>query len=245
MATIYEVGHAKNVANFEEILSFCISYQSDYNPTKASIQVPALQKLLNDSRIALANVIEKVSAFNNATNKRREIFATLKPLSTKLINALSATDASEKTISDAKSINRKIQGARSTRKKTVDIDPNNMGTPDEKTISSSQQSYDQLTEHYAKLISLLQLEASYNPNEKALQIATLNAHLAEMRSVRTNLINAYTDLSNSRLMRNELLYKPSIGLSDVCQEIKKYIKSVFGATSPQYKQISGIRIASK
>ena len=40
--------------------------------------------------------------------------------------------------------------------------------------------------------------------------------------------------------RNQTLYNPLSGLVKVAKEVKLYIKSVFGATSPQYKQISDL-----
>jgi hypothetical protein len=38
--------------------------------------------------------------------------------------------------------------------------------------------------------------------------------------------------------RNIKLYSPETGIVDTAQTVKNYVKSVFGATSPQYKQIS-------
>lgn len=244
MPTIYETGHIKNVANLEDLISFCTGYGATFNPSKASIQLAALNALLTSCKAAIDDVRAKVTDFNNATNARQLAFANLKTLATKLINALAATDALDTTIDDAKSINRKIQGKRASKKKTPTFsDPENPGTPDEKTISSSQQSYDQMTEHFAKLISLLQSEPTYTPNEADLQIAALNAILTNMTTTNTAVINAYTALSNSRIKRNDLLYKKNTGLHDIAQEVKMYIKSIFGATSPQYKQVSGIKFS--
>ena len=42
MALTSETGHAKNLANFEDLISFCAGYGTTYNPSKASIKVPAL-----------------------------------------------------------------------------------------------------------------------------------------------------------------------------------------------------------
>jgi len=37
MASTSETGHAKNVANFEDLISFCTGYGTAYNPSKAAI----------------------------------------------------------------------------------------------------------------------------------------------------------------------------------------------------------------
>ena len=47
-------------------------------------------------------------------------------------------------------------------------------------------------------------------------------------------------LSNARITRNEILYLPETGLIGVALSVKIYIKAIFGVTSPQYKQVSGL-----
>lgn len=54
------------------------------------------------------------------------------------------------------------------------------------------------------------------------------------------MISIFTQLSNARLNRNVILYKPDTGVVVVAIAVKTYIKAVFGATSPQYKQVSGV-----
>jgi hypothetical protein len=41
-----------------------------------------------------------------------------------------------------------------------------------------------------------------------------------------------------------LLYTTGTGLVELAGEVKKYIKSVYGATSAQYKQVSGLKFTS-
>jgi hypothetical protein len=241
MAAISETGHARNVANLESIISFCKGYGATYNPSKASIKIDALDTLLSESRTALNNVTEKLTIYNSVINNRSAIFANLKPLSTKLINALIVTNASKKTIEDAKGINRKIQGVRANKKTTIVTNDESSSIPEEKTVSTSQQSYDQMTEHFSKLIALLQNEPSYTPNENELKVTTLNTLITNMKAANSTVTNATTDLSNSRIARNEVLYKEDTGIHSVTKDIKNYIKSIYGATSPQYKQVSGFK----
>ena len=37
MASTSETGHAKNIANFQDLISFCQGYGVTYNPTKESL----------------------------------------------------------------------------------------------------------------------------------------------------------------------------------------------------------------
>jgi hypothetical protein len=71
-------------------------------------------------------------------------------------------------------------------------------------------------------------------------VATLQTKLTELQAKNTNLINAYTDYSNAMIDRNQTLYNPLTGLVQTSKEVKQYVKSVFGANSPQYKQVSGL-----
>ena len=236
MSSQSEVGHAKNVANFQDLIAFVVGYGTTYNPSKNSLKIPQLNTIATNSQAKLADVITKNTAYNNAINDRIIAFTGLKSLSTRLVNALETTNASKEKISDAKGFNRKMQGRRASATQTQ-TDTN---TPAPSTISTSQQSYDQLIQHFAGLISVLQSETSYIPNENDLKLTALNAKQADLTAKNNAVATAYTSISNSRIMRDKTLYDEATGLVDVATEVKKYIKSVFGATSPEYAQVKGI-----
>ena len=236
MASTSEVGHAKNVANFQDLIAFLNGYGTTYNPSKSSLTIPELDTLYTEANASLDNVINKSTQYNNAVNKRIEAFSDLRPLSTRLVNALEATNASKEKINDAKGFNRKIQGKRASKKETP-IDPI---LPVPKTRSSSQQSYDQLIQHFDGLISVLISEPSYAPNETELQIATLQAKLQDLKDKNVDVSKTYAEVSTSRLERNKTLYNNNNGLVDTALDVKKYVKSIFGASSPEFAQIRGI-----
>jgi regulator of replication initiation timing len=230
MASTSEVGHAKNIANLEDLISFCTGYGTAYNPSKT----------------ALLAVTTNNTTYNNAINTRVSVFEGIRKLSTRLVNALAATDAIKQTIDDAKGFNKKIQG---TGGKLTKADAGKISNPEEtastetsesKSISNSQQSYDNIVEHFSKLIDVLNTEPSYSPNETELQIATLNTLLTNLKTSNTAVINAYTNASNARITRNKTLYADKTGLCDIAQDVKNYIKSLFGATSAEYKQVSAL-----
>lgn len=58
------------------------------------------------------------------------------------------------------------------------------------------------------------------------------------------VINTESPMNNLRNTRNEILYKENNGLVDVANAAKMYVKSVFGATSPQYKQVSTLKFTN-
>ena len=237
MASTSEVGHAKNVANFQDLIEFVTGYGVTYNPSKNALKLPQLIALKASADATLADVITKNTNYNNKVNERITAFSGLKSLSTRLVNALQTTDATTETIGNAKTFNRKMQGKKASSSQTP-TDPN---TPAPTTISTSQQSYDQLIQHLAGLTSVLEAETSYTPNETDLQVATLQTKIADLTAKNTAVATAYASISNSRIARNETLYSSSTGLVETANEVKKYIKSVFGASSPQFAQVKGIQ----
>ena len=202
-----------------------------------SLKLPQLIALKASADATLADVITKNTNYNNKVNERITAFSGLKSLSTRLVNALQTTDATTETIGNAKTFNRKMQGKKASSSQTP-TDPN---TPAPNTISTSQQSYDQLIQHLAGLTSILEAETSYTPNETDLQVATLQTKIADLTAKNTAVATAYASISNSRIARNETLYSSSTGLVETANEVKKYIKSVFGASSPQFAQVKGIQ----
>lgn len=242
MASTTETGHAKNVANFEDLISFCTGYGASYNPSKVAITVGALTTLHTNGLSALTNINSLLPAYTNAINAREAAFTPLSKLITRVVNAADASDISKEVKADVKTIARKLQGKRATPKKEA---PDNAATlaADEtpKSISASQMSFDQRIENLDKLIQLLASQAAYIPNEPELAVAGLTTTLNTMRTTNTTAVNAYTPLSNARINRNTVLYAEGTGLVDLAGDVKSYVKSVFGGTSPQYKQVSGLK----
>ena len=243
MASTTETGHAKNVAHFDTWINFCTGYGEAFNPSKESIKLASLNKLHDDAHAVLDSVKAAKTVFDNATNDRETTFAPLKKLATK-VNALAATDASKLTLDDASSINFKIQGRRNGKKVAVVAAKD--GTPAEPAgISVSQQSFDTLVDNFAKLTQTVAAEAHYRPNESELQVSALNGLLADLRARNKTVLAAITALSNARISRDTLLYAENTGLYDISQSVKQYLKSLFGATSAQYRQVSGIKFTNR
>jgi hypothetical protein len=247
MTHYFETGHSKNVANLEDLISFCTAYGAAYNPSRASIKIAALNTLLATAKGNLTTVNTTLTAYHNATNAREIAFQPLKPLSTKILNALLACGATAQTLADFKTLNRKVQGARGGSKLTKAdagraIDPQVPAPePSHNSISVAQLSYDSYIDHYSKIIALLSTEPLYAPNENALKLTALNALFATLTASNTSVINATTAYSNAIIARNKTLYLPGTGLVDVVKDVKAYIKSLFGASSPEYRQVSHIR----
>ena len=105
--------------------------------------------------------------------------------------------------------------------------------------------FDQRIESMDEFIQLLAAQPTYIPNEPELKITALLTLLASLKTANTNAINANTPVSNARINRDVLVYAPDKGIVDIAKDVKSYIKSLFGATSPQYKQVSKLKFTKK
>lgn len=234
----YETGHARNIQNFETLISFVTAYGAAYNPSNADIELAALNTKLTAAKAAMTDVTAKLSASKLAINDREVLFKDLRKLSTRIVNSLAASGASAADVADARTINRKIAG---TRKSPVVAD--DPATPEDESAAShsaSQQSYTQLVQHFDALIKLADDGGNYNPNELDLAVTALNTRSTALKAANTAVINTYVPLSGARIARDSTMYDPTLGLVDLAGTVKTYVKSVFGAGSPEYKQISGI-----
>jgi len=245
MKSTSETGHAKNVANFEALISFCKGYGAMYNPGKSALSIAALETLYQQALAALDDVHTNLVAFNNAVNKRAEAFKPLRSHATRIINALDSTDASPETIKDARTIVRKLNGKRAGTK-NGDTPPAEGETPgNDRSISVSQMSFDNLVEHFSRLIKILASDSNYNPNESELTLSGNQAKLAELKNANTNVIDSYTNWDNSRIRRDSTLYNILTGLVPIAFDVKKYVKSLYGANSTQYKQVSSLQFKTQ
>lgn len=240
MASTFETGHVKNMNNLENLIKICAEFGSTYNPSKSSLQISNLNQLLTDAKAEINNVNLKLINYNNIIHSRQLKFSTLRNIATRIIYALDLTDANAMTIDNAKSLKKKIFGVRIG--KVAEPKETTEGTvvPEKKTNSTAQTSYGQLVDHFSKLIILLQSEPSYNPNENNLKITALTSYLEELTLANSDVIGAEAVLRTARLRRNELFYTKQNNLYATAMDIKKYIRSLYGATSIEFGHVSGI-----
>ena len=246
MASNSETGHAKNVANFEKLITNVTGLGTVYNPSKESIKLPALNALLATAKGAIANINATEPAYKNAVSARELAFEPLSKLITRVNNALKASDSSSQVDDSAMTLVRKLQGRRSSRKMTEEEKQAALAEGKEvNEISSSQMSYDSRLDNFDKLIKLLASVSEYAPNETELTTASLTALYDDLNAKNSAVINATVPLSNARIARDQILYTATTGVIDISVDVKTYVKSVFGATSPQYKSISGLTFTKR
>jgi hypothetical protein len=229
-----ETGHAINVANFETLIAYCVGYGATYNPTLATIKVAALQDKLVLAKQKLNGVEAKKASLNSAINERIATFEGLEILCTKVFNAFAVSGATALDVKDLQTINKKIQGGSKKKATPTPENPTPVG------ISTSQQSYDSKLNFFTNFIQYLDDKPIYSPNETFLQVGELQILLDKMIIKNKNVDDATFSYNQSLNDRNDEMYNPTTGLVQSSKDVKKYARSIFGASSPQFKQLNSI-----
>ena len=246
MPSTSEVGHAKNVANLQK-LTEQITVYTLYNPPVDNLKIANLQTLFTTASAKLAEVEEKRNANKNAITIRQNTFENLKSTCTKIVNHLDILGLSQGTIDQAKSLNRLIQGGqkKETAKTTASTETTTPPSGESKGASTSRQSYTQQAENFGILLQLLGTISAYNPNEDDLKLANLNTYKESLMSATQSVDQTEAELNNKLIERDQILYADGTGLYTIAQNVKKYVKSLYGATSPEYANVSSIEFTSR
>lgn len=237
MSSTSETGHINNLANFKTLIKYCTGYGADYKPTAEQIKLVNLQLQFDTAEAAHADCLKKAAILQDARNTRRKLFEMLPGKAVRVVNALTASGAEENTIKSARSVLKKIWGKRAG-KLPENPDPT-QPIPD--INSSSQRGFDQMMEHFTQLLEIVQVIPMYQPNETELQLTALQDYKIQLSDIDNTAKQAETDWSNSRISRFNAMYLPKIGFSPSAQLAKAYVKSVYGAISPQYKQLTPLK----
>ena len=239
MASTSETGHAKNVANLQK-LTEQVNVYTLYNPPVDNLKIANLNALYSTASTKLNEVEDKRNANKNAITLRQSAFENLKSTCTRIINQLDILGLPQGTIDQAKSLNRLIQGG---QKKTTT--PTEEGKEEPKTISTSRQSYTQQADNFGILLQLLSTIPAYNPNEEDLKLTSLNTYKESLVSSTQAVDQTEADLNNKLIERDNMLYADGTGLYSIAQNVKKYVKSLYGATSPEYANVSSIEFTTR
>ena len=66
--------------------------------------------------------------------------------------------------------------------------------------------------------------------------------LTGMQTTNTAAVTAVAEARTARAARDEELYNDTDGIQVLADLVKKYVKSVFGTDSPQYRQLQALKI---
>ncbi|WP_320052296.1 hypothetical protein [uncultured Acetobacteroides sp.] len=242
MASTSETGHAKNVDNFSSLIDGIASFGATYNPSNPSTILAALKAKKESARTSINAVNTASIQYANATNKRETAFVPFNSTITRGLNSLRASPSDDNTDAAVATIARKILNTRAPKGSTSKEAPAPAAGPAVKVkkVSTSQRSYDSQVDNFDRFVEALANIPEYKPNEPELKVEALKAYAAELRKVNDECNTTSYALDAARANRNAELYTTSTGLVDVALSAKAYVKSLFGATSAEFKRISSL-----
>src|ERR1700752_1920962 len=117
-----ETGHAKVVANLNQIGELVKTYEPAYNPGKYELSVAALSSQHAVAESAMENIHVLLETSVSAINNRELLFKNLGSLSTRTVNVFCAFGASPAIVKDVKGVLSKFRGKRISKPALPDPD---------------------------------------------------------------------------------------------------------------------------
>ena len=237
-------GHKQNVANLNVLSSRVSSFGTAYNPSNATLTLANLNLVGRNGQGANDQVDMAQVTYLNARTVRMNVGDDLDQLTTRSLNAVKVSGASAATIEQAKSLAREVHGKRASKLLSeqelvaAKADGNEVNQ-----VGKHNSSYNAKIDNFSKYVLYLSAIPEYRPNEPDITPVALNTKLSDLKTKHMEHLDAETAYSSAIANRNTVLYADQVGLVDVAQNVKTYVKSVFGAASPEYKQISDLAFA--
>ena len=242
MQTKLASGHATNVVMLITLISLIPNYGENYKPSKETIKLPALQKLLDECQKVLALITNLEVANKNAIDARDQAYQLFRVLLTRINNIIKATDTSKEVRAHVNTLIRLIRlGKLTTKSSPTPVADSQEEVKESSTIISHKMGYEVRLQNFDKLIQYLASIPTYTPNEPELTIKGLTASHDDMQSKNLLAANADIQLTRARILRKAIFYAPSTGLAYAGNEAKSYIKAIFGSQSDEYKQVSKLK----
>lgn len=238
-----KTGNVNQVASFEQLLGFCHAHGAGYNPSKLSITLAALDNLHTSARHSMEAVRIAHTEFNNSVNLRQEIFSKLPVFTTRIANALAATEASKLTVQEAYAYVKKFRW-QIPAPASASAEGASSQQEVANTRSVSQRDFNSRVELFEGLLKVVSMEPTYMPNETDLTVPALQAKVAELRALNSTVMEKKVALSNAKATRDRVLYSNE-GILHAAKAVKRYMKGAFGYSSVAYNQIKGLRFINK
>lgn len=110
-----------------------------------------------------------------------------------------------------------------------------------RTNAHHNSSFDKKIENFADFIDFLDNSSEYKPNETEITVEGLTTKLTELKNQNSICSKTSAELEAARMARDIMMFTNGTGMVDIAKGVKRYVKSVFGATSLQYKSISDLK----
>ncbi len=244
--TTTQTGNAQNVINIGVLNKTVSTFGPKYNPAHPAFTCAGLTELETKSEEVLR--LEKVAEnmVKKSTASRNLILEFMIKLITRSLNALRISGAMQPIIEQGEAIVRELRGLRAGEKYTKEeIAAAKAIGKKLRNNATHYSTVDTKMNNVGYYVQFIESVLEYNPNEVDLTVAAMKEQL-------TILKTAYTDSTRTDALweaacneRNIVLYAPVTGLFTIEAGVKKYVKSVFGPGSPEFKAVSAIKFTNK
>jgi hypothetical protein len=233
--------HEDNVNNLGVFITRATNFGSAYNPPRPQLTIQGLTqlKVLGKSAIDLVDSYE--ISYKNAIAARNAAFNGFDFRVTRVINSLRISRSTDQTLVQAEAMVRELRGKRVSEILTdaeIAAEKAKGNTVKQVTLHNSR--IDRKIENFARFVLFLATIPEYKPNEVDLTIEALTAEVENLKALNQAIVTTFSSLGTARMARDKALYAGDTGLVPNALDAKSYVKSVFGATSPEYKQIRDI-----
>jgi exonuclease VII small subunit len=231
--------HTQQVAAWGKLLGHCNTFGDSYKPSKDSMKRTALEALLNESENQITAVHNAETFLVRTINERREAFRQLPFIGTRVVVALEATGASPDRVNEVNTIRKRFRRQALPKK---DVARNAVPAPEEapKKRKIPHGDFNSKVDNLELLISQLENGPPYAPEEEDIAITGLKQFLAKLKQCNETVAQAQLQLHVAKGKRNELLYGKD-GIYHLARLVKRYVHSVYGFKSTQFKTIRKIK----
>jgi hypothetical protein len=238
MASASEVGHNKNVANFNSGYQILEEMGPLYNPSNVKIKLQNLDPLRANLQTTITVLNQKIPLYKNAVAAREQAFAPISKLMTRVASNVKSLELSDTDKENIATQVKKIRGDQKVKK----VNPE---TSETETISTSQMSYDNRISNLDVLINQLSSHPQYAPNEIDLQIATLQTLKTNLQTLSSSVHTAGNTIITARTNRNNALYNGENNIIKLVKDIKSYLKSLGDSGKPYYNAFVLLKFKDK
>ena len=238
MASTSEVGHNKNVANFNSGYQILEEMGLLYNPSNVKIKLQNLDPLRATLQTTITVLNQKIPPYKNAVAAREQAFAPISKLMTRVVSNVKSLELSDTEKENIATQVKKIRGDQKVKK----VNPE---TSETETISTSQMSYDNRISNLDVLINQLSSYPQYAPNEIDLQIVTLQTLKTNLQTLSSSVNTAGNAIITARTNRNNALYNSENNIIKLVKDIKSYLKSLGDSGKPYYNAFVLLKFKDK
>ena len=252
---------AYNVAALDKVLGLATQVGDSYKPGNASIERTALAALLEESRKSIAAVLKAEGDLIRAINERQHAFDALPLLGMQIMDMAEMCDMNQKDLNDLDKMRKHFRSqpfkgtALHSRSSGQVMPSETFGTQGEQQNASAtsasspeipvrnnrQLSFGQKVVTLESIVQFLEGSASYTPTEPAFTIAGLKETLTALHAHNDAVTQAKSAFVTARAQANSMIFNRSTGVFGKARKAKKYLRTILGRNTDQYRSISKVK----